>query len=85
MFSSLALSQELVESLFQRFNYEDNDSVDIYDFLISLAVLARMQNDRKLDLIFKLMDVDEDNCLSVQDVFKMIFTIEKNFVKEINY
>jgi hypothetical protein len=85
VFSSLALSQELVESLFQRFNYEDNDSVDIYDFLISLAVLARMQNDRKLDLIFKLMDVDEDNCLSVQDVFKMIFTIEKNFVKEINY
>lgn len=85
MFSSLALSQELVESLFQRFNYEDNDSVDIYDFLISLAVLARMQNDNKLDLIFKLMDVDEDNCLSVQDVFKMIFTIEKNFVKEINY
>lgn len=44
-----------------------------------------MQNDNKLDLIFKLMDVDEDNCLSVQDVFKMIFTIEKNFVKEINY
>jgi Ca2+-binding EF-hand superfamily protein len=85
VFSWLALSQELVESLFQRFNYEDNDSVDIYDFLISLAVLARMQNDRKLDLIFKLMDVDEDNCLSVQDVFKMIFTIEKNFVKEINY
>jgi Ca2+-binding EF-hand superfamily protein len=85
VFSSLALSQELVESLFQRFNYEDNDSVDIYDFLISLAVLARMQNDNKLDLIFKLMDVDEDNCLSVQDVFKMIFTIEKNFVKEINY
>ena len=31
------------------------------------------------------MDVDEDNCLSIQDVFKMIFTIEKNFVKEINY
>ena len=30
------------------------------------------------------MDVDEDNCLSIQDVFKMIFTIEKNFVKEIN-
>ena len=78
------LQPEILEYLFQRFNYEDNDSVDIYDCLISLAILSKINNKDKLDLIFKLMDVDEDNCLSIQDVFKMIFTIEKNFVKEIN-
>jgi len=36
-------------------------------------------------VILKLIDVDEDRCLSIGEVFKMIYIIEKNFVLELNY
>jgi hypothetical protein len=32
-----------------------------------------------------LIDVDEDKCLSIAEVFKMIYIIEKNFVTHLNY
>lgn len=35
-------------------------------------------------MIFKLIDVDEDECLSVGEIFKMISYIERNFVFELN-
>lgn len=35
-------------------------------------------------MILKLIDVDEDDCLSVGEVFKMICYIERNFVCEMN-
>lgn len=80
-----ATNDEICDQLFRRFHYESNYAVDIYDFLISVAVLTRLSSEKKLDLILEVMDVDEDGCLSIEEVFKMIFTIEKNFVKEINY
>ena len=70
--------------LFERFNYQEN-RIDIYDFLISLSILSRMRNDQKLILILQLVDVDEDQCLSLGELFKMILAIEKNFVNELNY
>ncbi len=36
-------------------------------------------------VILKIIDVDEDRCLSIGEIFKMIFIIEKNFVLEQNY
>jgi hypothetical protein len=33
----------------------------------------------------QLIDVDEDGCLSIGEVFKMIYFIEKNFVLEMNH
>jgi hypothetical protein len=36
-------------------------------------------------VILQLIDVDEDGCLSVGEVFKMIYVIEKNFVLELNH
>ena len=33
-------------------------------------------------MIFYLTDVDEDDCLSTEDIKKMINRIEKNFAKE---
>lgn len=38
-----------------------------------------------MSVILKLIDVDEDRCLSIGEVFKMIYIIEKNFVTELNF
>lgn len=74
----------ILDLIFDRFNYENNKTIDIYDFLISMAILSRANKDKKISLILKLVDVDEDRCLSIGEVFKMILAIEKNFVKEMN-
>lgn len=74
----------VMELLFDRFNYENNKTIDIYDFLISMAILSRGSNDKKILFILGLVDVDDDKCLSIGEVFKMILAIEKNFVKEMN-
>lgn len=56
----------IIDLLFERFNYIPGlNSIDIYDFLISLSVLSRISNDEKIELILKLIDVDEDRCLSI--------------------
>jgi len=36
-------------------------------------------------VILRLIDVDEDKCLSIGEVFKMIYIVEKNFVTHLNY
>lgn len=56
----------IIDLLFERFNYfEKMKSIDIYDFLISMSILSRISNDEKIELILKLIDVDEDRCLSI--------------------
>jgi Ca2+-binding EF-hand superfamily protein len=56
----------VIDLLFERFNYfEKMKSIDIYDFLISMSILSRISNDEKIELILKLIDVDEDRCLSI--------------------
>lgn len=41
-----------------------------------------MELEPKLALIFQLSDVDEDGCLSIDDIQQMIKRIEKNFTRE---
>lgn len=78
--------RQVVDLIFERFKYlPDQESIEIYDFLISMSILSRISNDGKIELILQLIDVDEDRCLSIGEVFKMILAIEKNFVKELNY
>lgn len=78
--------RQVIDLIFERFKYvPDQESIEIYDFLISMSILSRISNDDKIELILKLIDVDEDRCLSIGEVFKMILAIEKNFVKELNY
>ena len=50
--------------------------------MLALTLLSRIPNDKKLELIFKLTDVDEDDCLSPQEISKMIQVIERIFAKE---
>ena len=75
----------IFDLLFERFNYQKSSSIDIYDFLLSMSVCSRMSNEEKILLILKLIDVDEDRCLSIGEVFKMIYILEKNFVTEQNF
>lgn len=64
------------------FSLEGDEKIEIQDIAISLAVLARLELDPKLDLIFQLSDVDEDGCLSIDDISQMICRIERNFTRE---
>ena len=48
-----------------------------------------MSNDDKLKrkilifiVIFRIMDVDDDCCLSIDEILTMIYKIERNFCKE---
>ena len=50
--------------------------------MLALTLLSRIPHDKKLELIFKLTDVDEDDCLSPQEICKMIQVIERIFAKE---
>jgi Ca2+-binding EF-hand superfamily protein len=71
----------LCNLLFQRFrDASKQDTVDFYDFLISMSILTRISSREKVGCLLEVMDVDEDKCLSIDEVFKMICTIEKNFI-----
>ncbi|CAD8203449.1 unnamed protein product [Paramecium octaurelia] len=74
--------ETLFEKLFERFQLEFDDKIEIQDLVLSLGVLARMELEKKLELIFDLSDVDEDGCLSIDDIQQMIKRIEKNFTRE---
>lgn len=89
-------TNHIIKFFFKRFNYypssssklasgEHSGMVGIYDFLISLTVISRMRNREKIITMFQLIDVDEDRCLSIGELFKMINKIETNFVTNLNY
>ena len=58
------------------------------DLVISFCILARMGNDDKLKrifcklVIFRIMDIDDDGCLSIDEIMSMIYKIERNFCRE---
>ncbi|KAL4485822.1 hypothetical protein ABPG72_012362 [Tetrahymena utriculariae] len=79
------LSEKYEDSEFSKIVTQQNidaEKVDIQDLVISLTILARMSEEQKLKLIFTLTDVDEDECLSTEDIRKMIQRIERNFTVE---
>lgn len=56
----------LYERIFERFSLEsEDDKIDVQDLVISLAVLALMELEQQLEMVFQLTDVDEDGCLSI--------------------
>jgi hypothetical protein len=61
---------------------EEGEKIELHDIMLALTLLSRIPNDKKLELIFKLTDVDEDDCLSPQEINKMIQVIERIFAKE---
>ena len=44
----------------------------MYDFLISLTLFLKKSNFDKIKILMKLMDVDEDYCLSVLEIKQML-------------
>jgi Ca2+-binding EF-hand superfamily protein len=56
--------------------------IELHDIMLALTLLSRIPNDKKIELIFDLTDVDEDGCLSPDEVYKMIEVIERIFSKE---
>lgn len=59
----------------------------MYDFLISLTLFLKKKNIDKIKILMKLMDVDEDFCLSILEIKQMLgnsFNFEeiseKNFI-----
>ena len=85
------VAHRIFDLIFDRFNYRKGgaSSIDIYDLLVSMTICSRLSYDDKLQrkskltlVVLNIIDVDEDRCLSIAEVFKMIFIIEKNFVLE---
>jgi len=68
-------------------SWSDNErpEIDLHDLVVSLAILSPLNYDDKLELVFDLTDIDEDGCLSPDDVCKMILAIERNFAKESSF
>jgi hypothetical protein len=56
--------------------------IELHDIMLALTLLSRIPNDKKVELIFDLTDVDEDGCLSPDEIYKMIEVIERIFAKE---
>ncbi len=50
--------------------------------LVALGLLARINYTDKINLIFKICDTDNDDCLSFKEIYNMCFLIEKVFSKE---
>ena len=59
-----------------------DDKIDLHDIIIALTLLSRASYEEKLRLVFKLTDVDEDGCLSPEEIYKMIEVIERIFISE---
>jgi hypothetical protein len=44
----------------------------MYDFLTSLTIFLKLENIDKIMILMKLMDVDEDYCLTILEIKKML-------------
>lgn len=49
--------------------------INMYDFLTSLTVFLKLENLQKISILMILMDVDEDYCLSILEIKKMLRTV----------
>jgi Ca2+-binding EF-hand superfamily protein len=58
------------------------ERIKLHDIMLALTLLSRIPADKKVELIFNLTDVDEDGCLSNDEIYKMIEVIERIFAKE---
>lgn len=56
--------------------------MDILDFLIAMVLLAKIVSERKLDLLFKLCDDDEDGYMTDEDLLDMLERIQRVFNRD---
>lgn len=64
-----------------------SERIDLHDIILALTLLSRIDEDKKLlrepyTVIFELTDMDEDGCLTPEEIGKMFEVIEKIFAKE---
>ena len=52
----------------------------MYDFLTSLTIFLKLENLDKISILMQLMDVDEDFCLSILEIKKMLRKPTLNFI-----
>jgi hypothetical protein len=93
-FKSPPVGEILLNALFERFrpfrckknddDYEfyQEQALDVLDFLLGLNLLSRIQLDKKIKLMFKLCDTDDDGCMNPGDILVMLQRVERVFVRE---
>lgn len=64
-----------------------SEVIDLHDIVIALTILSKISNETKLRrnlhlVVFELTDVDEDGCLSPDEVARMIEVIERVLNRE---
>lgn len=55
---------------------------DILNFLIAVTLMAKLITPKKIDLILRLVDEDEDCTISAEQLLDMLIRIEKIFCQE---
>jgi len=58
------------------------DTVDVMEALIAFALLSKMSYNEKINLVFKVCDTDNDDCLSLKEISNMCSLVERVFAKE---
>lgn len=58
------------------------DLVDVMEALIAFCLLARIGYEEKINLIFRICDTDNDDCLSLKEISNMCSLIERVFSRE---
>jgi Ca2+-binding EF-hand superfamily protein len=71
---------DLLDVIYYRFATNGSDIINIYDLLISFSVFMKRDQKTKLNVLMKLMDVDEDNCLSILELKNLVFKLEELFI-----
>ena len=65
---------ELQKSTFAQFDVDDNGEIDYNDFSSTLSMIVASKQEQKLDLLFKLFDMDKDGYLELEDLARMLLT-----------
>ena len=58
------------------------DVVDTMEALIAFCLLAKMSYADKINLVFKMCDTDNDDCLSLHEISNMCCLIDRVFARE---
>ena len=72
--------RELYELIFNRFSPDFNQKVNFHELLITLTVFIKRDQKTRMSVLLKLMDGDEDNCLSILEIKNLINTLEEKFI-----
>jgi len=65
---------ELQQLVFAEFTLDDQHEIDYNDFSSTLSMMVASKQEKKLELLFKIFDMDKDGYLELEDLARMLLT-----------